>query len=152
MRGRLDARREAPASARGRRGAGGARPPWVFALFAALALLPGCGTIGSAASGCSGPWSGARFDGDLLGARGAEALAAREVPLGVDGWLANAWDSAMVALDLPLSALADALVAPVTTARGQGAPEPAGLGCRFAAPRPSWGSVAPSEPDAVASE
>ena len=115
-------------------------------LLAALALLPGCGTISSIPSGCSGPWSGVRFDGDLLGAYGVEVLAAREVPIGVDCWLADGWDSAMVAFDLPLSALADALAAPVTYALGQSTPEPVGLGCRWAAPRAHWGSVSPREP------
>lgn len=116
-------------------------------MFAALALLCGCGTISSTPSGCNGPWSGVRFDGDLLGAYGAEVLAAREVPLGVDGWLADAWDSVMVALDLPLSAVADTVSAPITHAIGQSTPEPVGLGCRWAAPRAYWGSVATGDPD-----
>jgi uncharacterized protein YceK len=117
------------------------------ALFAGLLLLSGCGTIDSAASGCYGPASGWRFDGDLLGAYGAEMLAAREVELGVDGWLADAWDTVFVALDLPLSALADAASAPIALARGQAVPEPVGLGCRWAAPRLRWGSVASADPD-----
>jgi uncharacterized protein YceK len=121
---------------------------WV-ALFAGLALLSGCGTISSAPSGCNGLYSGVRYDGDLLGVYGAEFLAAREVPLGVDGWLANAWDSVMVAADLPLSAVADTLSAPATYAMGQSTPEPVGLGCRWAAPRTLWGSVAPGAPDDV---
>lgn len=117
-----------------------------LALLAGLAWLCGCGTISSVPSGCDGPWSGTRFDGDLLGAYGVEVLAAREVPLGVDGWLADSWDTVMVALDMPLSALADTLAAPVTHALGQSTPEPVGLGCRWAAPRASWGSVSPREP------
>jgi len=117
-----------------------------LALLAGLALLSGCGTISSAASGCSGPWSGVRFDGDLLGVYGVEVLAAREIPLGADGWFADGWDSVMVAFDVPLSALADALAAPVTYALGQSSPEPVGLGCRWAAPRAAWGSVSPREP------
>ena len=116
---------------------------WLFAL---LALLPGCGTVSSVSSGCSGPWSGVRFDGDLLGAYGAELLAAREVALGVDGWLADGWDTVMVAFDLPLSALVDTLAAPATLALGQNTPEPVGLGCRWAAPPAYWGSVSPREP------
>jgi uncharacterized protein YceK len=118
-------------------------------LFAGLALLPGCGTIGSTASGCQGLASGLRHDGDLLGVYGAELLAAREIELGVDGWLADAWDTVFVALDLPLSAVADAIAAPVGLVRGQSTPEPVGLGCRFAAPRLRWGSVAPANPDDV---
>ena len=118
-----------------------------MALFAGLVVLSGCGTLSSAASGCAGPWSGVRFDGDLLGAYGVEVLAAREVPLGVDGWLSDSWDSVMVAVDLPLSAVADTLAAPVTYALGQATPDPVGLGCRWAAPRAWWGSVAPDEPD-----
>ena len=117
-----------------------------LALVAGLALLSGCGTVSSVSSGCSGPWSGVRFDGDLLGAYGVDALAAREVPLGTDGWLAGGWDSVMVAFDLPLSALADALASPVTYALGQSTPEPVGLGCRWAAPQAYWGSVSPREP------
>lgn len=120
-----------------------------MALFAGLTLLSGCGTISSVPSGCSGPYSGVRHDGDLLGVYGAEVLAAREVPLGFDGWLANAWDSVIVAVDLPLSAVADTVSAPVTLAMGQSTPEPVGLGCRWAAPRTLWGSVAPAEPDDV---
>ena len=34
-------------------------------LCAALALLPGCGTINSYASGCGGPYSGIRPGGGL---------------------------------------------------------------------------------------
>lgn len=117
-----------------------------MALVAGLALLPGCGTLSSVSSGCSGPWSGVRFDSDLLGAYGTELLAAREVPLGVDGWLADGWDTVMVAFDLPLSGLADTLASPVTIALGQNTPEPVGLGCRWAAPPAYWGSVSPREP------
>jgi uncharacterized protein YceK len=104
-----------------------------MALCAGLALLSGCGTISSGASGCGGPWSGVRSDGDLLRSYANESLAAREVPLGVDGWLGDAWDSVAVALDLPLSALADTLSAPITIAVGQRTPEPGGLGCHWAA-------------------
>ncbi len=118
-------------------------------LCAALALLAGCGTINSYASGCGGPYSGIRQDGDLLGTYGAEILAAREVRLGADGWLANTWEGVLVALDLPLSAIADTVTAPLTLARGQGAPQPVGLGCRWAAPHADWGSVALREPDGV---
>jgi len=107
-----------------------------MALLAGLALLSGCGTVSSAASGCSGPWSGVRCDGDLLGAYRAEDLAAREVPQGVDGWLADAWDSVLVTLDVPLSALADTLGSPITYALGQRTPEPEGLGCHWAATQP----------------
>ncbi len=116
-------------------------------LCAGLALLPGCGTISSYASGCGGPYSGVRQDGDLLGTYGAEILAAREFRFGVDGWFANTWDTVLVVLDLPLSAVADTLSAPVTLALGQRAPEPVGLGCRFAAPHSEWGSVAARDPD-----
>ena len=118
-------------------------------LGSGLALLSGCGTINSYASGCGGLYSGIRQDGDLLGTYGAEILAAREFRLGADGWLANTWNSVFVALDLPLSAIADTLSAPVTLALGQRSPEPVGLGCRFAAPHSDWGSVAPRDPDAV---
>ncbi len=105
-----------------------------MAVCAGLALLPGCGTISSGASGCGGPWSGVRHDVDLLGSYGSESLAAREVPLGVDGWLADAWDSVAVALDLPLSALVDTLGTPLSTSLGQSTPDPVGLGCAWAAP------------------
>ena len=105
-----------------------------MALLAGLALLSGCGTVSSAASGCSGPWSGVRFDADLLRAYRAPELAEQEVPQGVDGWLADAWDSVVVALDFPLSALADTLGSPLTYAQGQRTPEPVGLGCRWTAP------------------
>ena len=115
-------------------------------LCAGLALLSGCGTLSSAVSGCSGPYSGVRHDGDLLGAYGSEMLAARGLALGVDGWLSDAWDSAMVALDVPLSAVADTLSAPVAYTFGRSTPEPVGLGCRWAAPQAYWGSVAPREP------
>ena len=118
-------------------------------LCAALALLPGCGTINSYASGCGGPWSGVRQDGDLLGTLGAEMQAAREFRFGADGWFADTWDSVLVALDLPLSAVADTLIAPVSLVHGQRIPEPVGLGCRFAAPNEHWGSVAGREPDDV---
>jgi uncharacterized protein YceK len=119
----------------------------LFWLCAGLALLPGCGTIGSWASGCGGLWSGVRHDGDLLGTFGAEMLAAREVHLGADGWFANSWDTALVVLDLPLSAVADTLSAPISLLRGQREPEPVGLGCRWAASPAEWGSVASREPD-----
>ena len=118
-------------------------------LASGLALLSGCGTINSYASGCGGLYSGIHQDGDLLGTYGAEILAAREFRLGADGWLANSWESVVVALDLPLSAIADTVAAPVTLALGQGAPEPVGLGCRWAAPHSDWGSVAPRDPDGV---
>ena len=110
-----------------------------MALCAGLALLSGCGTISSGASGCGGPYSGVRFDADLLRAYRAPELAEPEVPQGVDGWLADAWDSVVVAFDFPLSALADTLGSPITYALGQHTPEPESLGCRFAAagPRPS---------------
>ena len=117
-----------------------------LSICAGLVLLSGCGTLGSVPSGCSGPYSGLRFDGDLLGTYRAELLAAREVPLGIDGWLANGFDSAMVAVDAPLSALTDTLAAPFTWALGQETPEPVGLGCRWAAPAAYWGSVSPREP------
>jgi len=117
-----------------------------MALCAGLALLSGCGTLSSAASGCGGPYSGVRFDADLLRAYRARGIAAREIPPGVDGWLANAWDSVLVAFDVPLSALADTLGSPVTYAQGQRTPEPVGLGCRWAAPQAYWVSVAPQEP------
>ena len=118
-------------------------------LCAGLALIPGCGTINSYASGCGGPYSGVRQDGDLLGTYGAEMRAAREFHFGADGWFADTWDSLLVVVDLPLSAVADTLAAPVGLARGQGAPEPVGLGCRWAAPNAEWGSVASREPDDV---
>ena len=121
------------------------RRAWILA--SGLALLPGCGTINSYASGCGGLYSGVRHDGDLIGNYGAEIEAAREVHLRTDGWLANTWETAFVVLDLPLSAVADTLTAPVSLALGQAAPDPVGLGCRWAAPRYSWGSVAPGEPD-----
>jgi uncharacterized protein YceK len=105
-----------------------------MALFAGLALLSGCGTISSGASGCGGPWSGVRHDADLLGSYRSESLAARELPLGIDGWLGDAWDSVAVALDLPFSALVDTLSTPVTYSLGQRTPEPVGLGCEWAAP------------------
>ena len=121
----------------------------VLILASALALLSGCGTISSYASGCGGLYSGIRQDGDLLGTYGAEILAAREFRLGADGWLANTWETVLVALDLPLSALADSVSAPISLALGQRSPQPVGLSCRFAAPHSDWGSVAPRDPDDV---
>jgi uncharacterized protein YceK len=121
-------------------------------LCAGLALLTGCGTVSSYASGCGGPYSGLRHDGDLLGTYGAEMWAAREFRFGADGWIADTWDSLVVALDLPFSAVADTLVAPIGLVRGQRIPEPVGLGCRFAAPNALWGSVAAREPDDVQPE
>jgi uncharacterized protein YceK len=103
-----------------------------MALLAGLALWSGCGTISSGASGCAGPYSGVRFDRDLLHAYDKDEFVPPEVPLGVDGWLGDAWDSVFVGLDVPLSALTDTLGAPVTLALGQSAPETLGLGCRWA--------------------
>jgi uncharacterized protein YceK len=103
------------------------------AVLAGLALLPSCGTISSYASGCRGVYSGVREDVELLGTYGAELAGEREIPLGIDGWLANAWDGLFVALDLPLSALVDTAGAPIARAAGQGRPDPAGLGCGWAA-------------------
>jgi uncharacterized protein YceK len=105
-----------------------------MSLFAALALLSGCGTVSSGASGCGGPWSGVLSDGDLLRSYAKKSLAEREVPLGVDGWLGDAWDTVAVALDLPFSALADTLSTPISRSLGQRVPEPVGLGCAWAAP------------------
>ena len=118
-------------------------------LCAGLALLSGCGTINSYVSGCGGPYSGVRQDRDLLGTFGAEIWASREFRFGADGWVADTWDSLLVVLDLPLSAVADTVVAPVGLVRGQRLPEPVGLGCRWAAPNALWGSVASREPDDV---
>ncbi len=103
-----------------------------MALFAGLALLSGCGTISSGASGCVGPWSGVRYDHDLIGAYQKDEFVASEVPLGVDGWLGDAWDSVMAALDMPLSAVTDTVSTPLTVALGQRNPEPEALGCAFA--------------------
>jgi uncharacterized protein YceK len=117
--------------------------------LAAIALLSGCGTINSYASGCRGVYSGLRQDADLLGSYGETLWVAREVPLGFDGWLSDAWDAVVVALDLPLSGVLDSLSAPLAVAAGPTTPEPVGLGCRWSAPRQRWGSVAPGDPDAV---
>jgi uncharacterized protein YceK len=105
-----------------------------MSLFAGLALLSGCGTISSGASGCGGPWSGVQSDGDLLRSYASRSRAEREVPLGVDGWLGDAWDTIAVALDLPFSALGDTLSTPVTYPLGQRRPEPVGLGCGWVPP------------------
>jgi uncharacterized protein YceK len=114
-----------------------------------VALLSGCGTINSYASGCPGIYSGVRQDQDLLGAYSDRLLIKREVPIDVDGWLSDAWDSIFVALDMPLSALVDSVSAPATLAIGRTAPDPMGLGCRWSAPPHAWGSVARGDPDAV---
>lgn len=100
---------------------------WV-SLLGALVLLPGCGTLNSGASGCFGAWSGVRQDLELLAALGAKP-AETDVPLGIDGVLADLWDGAFVAVDLPLSFVLDTAVAPVALAVGQRRPHPAGLGC-----------------------
>lgn len=105
-----------------------------MALFCGLGLLSGCGTISSGASGCAGPWSGVRYDRDLIGSYEKDEIVPPEVPLGVDGWLGDAWDSVMVALDMPLSAVTDTLGAPLTAALGQRTPEPVGMGCNWASP------------------
>ena len=115
---------------------------WCTAV-AALALLPGCGTINSWASGCPGLYSGVRQDADLLGAYGESMRSEREVPVGFDGWLSDAWDAVVVALDLPFSAVADSATAPLAAAVGPATPDPVGLGCRGSAsgrPRASSGS------------
>ena len=114
-----------------------------------IALLPGCGTINSYASGCSGLYSGVRQDKDLLGAYGERYLVHHEVPMDFDGWLADAWDSVFVALDMPLSSVVDSLSAPATLAMGTSTPDPMGIGCRWSAPPHRWGSVARGDPDAV---
>ena len=111
---------------------------------AALALLPGCGTVSSWASGCRAPYSGVKQDAELLRAYREPEPIASEVPLGADAWLAEAWDSAAVAIDLPISALADSLKAPIVLAAGSTTPEPVGLGC-------GW-SAAPREPASVADD
>jgi len=103
-----------------------------MSLFAGVALLSGCGTISSGASGCVGPWSGVRYDRALLAGYEKDDIVPPEVPLGVDGWLGDAWDSVMVALDMPLSAVTDTMSAPLTLALGQRQPEPEALGCAFA--------------------
>jgi uncharacterized protein YceK len=121
----------------------------LLAMGLGVALLSGCGTINSYASGCVGLYSGVRQDADLLGAYGETLLIAREVPLGFDGWLSDAWDAIVVALDMPLSAVVDSVSAPIAWAVGPSAPEPMALGCRWSAPKRRWGSVARGDPDAI---
>jgi uncharacterized protein YceK len=99
-------------------------------LLGLLALLPGCGTLNSGASGCFGSYSGVRQDLELLAALGARP-AETDVPLGIDGALADLWDGAFVAFDLPLSFVLDTAAAPVALAVGQRRPEPTGLGCHW---------------------
>jgi uncharacterized protein YceK len=113
--------------------------------LAGLALLPGCGTINSVASGCFGPWSGVRQDRELLSFYTQERHEEREggsaVPLGFDAALAAFWDRLFVASDLPLSALLDTAVVPIALATGQDEPQPAGLGCGWTQPHdgaPEW--------------
>ena len=103
-------------------------------IVAALALLSGCGTVSSWASGCRGLYSGVRHDADLLRAYGEPLPIAEQVPLGADAWLADAWDGATVALDFPFSALGDSLSAPIALAAGPTTPDPVGLGCGWSAP------------------
>ena len=88
---------------------------------AALALLRGI-------------YSGVRHDAELLRAYHEPEPIASEVPLGADAWLADAWDSVAVAIDLPISALGDSLKAPVVLAAGPTTPEPVGLGCGWSGP------------------
>jgi uncharacterized protein YceK len=102
-----------------------------------LSVLPGCGTINSYASGCPGVYSGVAQDRDLLREHRSN-LAAREPP----GRLAVAWDTAAVAIDVPLSATLDTLGLPLAWAVGPRSPRPAGhLGCR------SGGDVVDVVPD-----
>ena len=95
---------------------------WMLGL-AGLTLLSGCGTINSYASGCGGAYSGVQQDVDLIGSYANGPNVESEVPLGFDSWLADAWDIVFVALDVPLSAAMDTVVAPIGLARGQSVPE-----------------------------
>ena len=123
---------------------------WIF--VAALALLPGCGTVSSWASGCRGVYSGVRQDAELLAAYQQPPAIESEVPLGVDAWLARSWDTATLAIDVPISAVADALSAPIVLAAGPTTPEPPGLGCGWSATPQREESPAAGAPGAAQQE
>ena len=95
-----------------------------MALLVPLALVAGCGTINSYASGCPGVYSGVHYDRDLLKVYRSDLATA-----GSEGRLRNAFDPWAVALDLPISALADAVTLPLGWAL-RSHPVPAGhMGC-----------------------
>jgi uncharacterized protein YceK len=87
-----------------------------------LAVDAGWGTVSSYASQCPGPYSGVRSDVEILESLGS--------------FWKDGFDWVTLALDLPLSAAADTLTAPLGYAAYDGAPKPPGLGCgwsRYAA-------------------
>mgnify|MGYP003579131143 CR=1 FL=1 len=74
------------------------------------------------------------YDAELLSVYREPEPIESEVPLGADAWLADAWDTTAVAIDLPISALGDSLKAPIVLAAGSSTPDPAGLGCGWSVP------------------
>jgi uncharacterized protein YceK len=95
-----------------------------MALLILLALVVGCGTINSYASGCPGIYSGVHYDRDLL------SVYLNDLVTGAPAArLRNVWDPWAVALDLPISAMADAVTLPLGWAL-RSHPNPAGhMGC-----------------------
>ena len=108
-----------------------------MAPLAALLCLAGCGTINSYASGCPGTYSGVRQDLGLMRSYGSSAAPHSEVPIGIDGTLGDAWDTAFVAFDIPLAAVADTLALPVTYSMTPRVPYPQALGCGWATAAPT---------------
>lgn len=87
-----------------------------------LATGAGCGTVNSYASRCPGPYSGVRSDVEILESLGS--------------FWKDGFDWVTLVLDVPLSAVADTLTAPIGYSVYAGAPTPPGLGCgwsRYAA-------------------
>ncbi|MEN8181347.1 MAG: hypothetical protein ABFS46_02300 [Myxococcota bacterium] len=98
---------------------------WI-ALLIPLSLVPGCGTISSYASDCPGVYSGFHYDRDLL--REYSSDLATWLP---EGRLRNAWDPWAIALDLPISALADTVTVPLGWVVRPDPDPLAHMGCRW---------------------
>ena len=93
-------------------------PRLAVACLLLLAAGTGCGTVNSYASRCPGPYSGVRMDAEILESLG--------------GFRKDGFDWVTLALDVPLSVVADTLTAPLGYAAYDGAPTPPGLGCSWA--------------------
>jgi len=93
-----------------------------FSIVVACSLLlaagAGCGTVNSYASQCPGPYSGVRSDVEILRSLGS--------------FWKDGFDWVTLSLDLPVSTVADTLMAPIVYAAYHGAPTPPGLGCEWA--------------------
>ena len=83
-----------------------------------LAVTTGCGTVSSYASRCPGPYSGVRSDLEILESLGS--------------FWKDGFDWVTLSLDVPMSAVADTLTAPIGYAAYDGAAIPPGLGCDWA--------------------